>query len=186
MRREIRALQRQLGITMVYVTHDQAEAMSMADQVVLLRDGVVEQDAAPEELYSRPASAFAASFIGTPPMNLIPLPALAAAGWSAAQPGEEGMLGVRPEDIRFDDEPGADGIRSEGVRGVDGTVAARIDAVEYLGADALVTCKLPGAEMVVRASGRHRFEPGRAVRLGWSSDAEHRFDPRSGARLPGR
>ena len=80
MRREIRALQQQLGITMVYVTHDQTEAMSMADQVVLLNAGRIEQDAPPAELYARPASVFAARFIGTPPMNIV---AAAAAGAAA-------------------------------------------------------------------------------------------------------
>ena len=73
MRREILALQRRLGITMLYVTHDQTEAMGMADQIVLLRDGHIEQDAAPADVYARPATSFAASFIGTPPMNLFPL-----------------------------------------------------------------------------------------------------------------
>ena len=73
MRREILALQRRLGITMLYVTHDQTEAMGMADQIVLLRDGRIEQDAPPAEIYARPATSFAASFIGTPPMNLFPL-----------------------------------------------------------------------------------------------------------------
>src|ERR1700754_2692800 len=73
MRREISALQRRLGITMLYVTHDQTEAMSMADQIVLLRDGHIEQDAPPAEIYARPATSFTASFIGTPPMNLFPL-----------------------------------------------------------------------------------------------------------------
>ena len=73
MRREIRALQQALGVTMVYVTHDQTEAMSMADQVILLREGRVEQDAAPADLYARPATVFAARFIGTPPMNILAL-----------------------------------------------------------------------------------------------------------------
>src|ERR1700761_2785010 len=73
MRREILSLQRRLGITMLYVTHDQTEAMSMADQIVLLRDGRIEQDAPPAEIYARPATSFTASFIGTPPMNLFPL-----------------------------------------------------------------------------------------------------------------
>ena len=73
MRREILALQRRLGITMLYVTHDQTEAMGMADQIVLLRDGHIEQDAPPEVVYAAPATSFAASFIGTPPMNLFPL-----------------------------------------------------------------------------------------------------------------
>ena len=71
MRREIRALQQKLGITMVYVTHDQSEAMSMADQVVLMRAGRVEQAAPPDQLYANPATVFAARFIGTPPMNVL-------------------------------------------------------------------------------------------------------------------
>src|SRR6185436_4283208 len=84
MRREIRGLQQKLGMTMVYVTHDQAEAMSMADQVILLRDGRIEQDATPDEMYARPASMFAARFIGTPPMNVVNGAALAQASpqWS--------------------------------------------------------------------------------------------------------
>src|SRR4051812_1591503 len=72
MRREIRALQRRLGMTMLYVTHDQVEAMTMADQVVLMRNGRIEQDAPPAELYERPASIFTARFVGTPPMNVLP------------------------------------------------------------------------------------------------------------------
>ena len=110
MRREIRALQQSLGITMVYVTHDQTEAMTMADQVILLRDGRVEQDAAPDRLYARPATAFTARFIGTPPMNILALadgtrrrghrghrraPVLAGTGTGR-------LLGVRPEDVRLD------------------------------------------------------------------------------------
>ena len=77
---------------MVYVTHDQTEAMSMADQVILLHDGRVEQDGRPEDLYNRPATTFTARFIGTPPMNVLSLPGHARAGQ---------LLGVRPEDIRI-------------------------------------------------------------------------------------
>jgi sn-glycerol 3-phosphate transport system ATP-binding protein len=73
MRVEIRALQQRLGMTVVYVTHDQVEAMSMADRVILMREGRIEQEGTPEELYARPATTFAASFIGTPPMNLVAL-----------------------------------------------------------------------------------------------------------------
>ncbi|MGA9818620.1 MAG: ABC transporter ATP-binding protein, partial [Pseudolabrys sp.] len=73
MRREIRALQQKLGVTMVYVTHDQSEAMSMADKVILMREGKVEQAAVPDRLYAQPATVFAARFIGTPPMNIITL-----------------------------------------------------------------------------------------------------------------
>ena len=73
MRAEIRALQQSLGMTVVYVTHDQVEAMSMADRVVLLRDGRVEQSGPPAELYARPETTFVAQFIGVPPMNLVAL-----------------------------------------------------------------------------------------------------------------
>ena len=95
MRVEIRALQRRLGMTVVYVTHDQVEAMSMADHVVLLREGRIEQEGTPAELYSRPATTFAARFIGTPAMNLVPFQAL--------QPGAAAGLtaGIRPEHIRI-------------------------------------------------------------------------------------
>ena len=110
MRREIRALQQRLGITMVYVTHDQTEAMTMADRVVLLRDGRIEQVGSPEELYARPATAFTASFIGAPPMNLMRLDGAAV------------LTGVRPEDMR---------IATDGL-------AAQVESVEYLGADSLV------------------------------------------------
>ena len=91
MRAEIRSLQRQLGITMVYVTHDQVEAMSMADRVVLLDKGRIEQNATPVELYERPANTFVARFIGTPPMNLLPLDAARTAPSSRAPAGRRSL-----------------------------------------------------------------------------------------------
>jgi len=108
MRREILSLQRRLGINMLYVTHDQTEAMSMADQIVLLRDGHVEQDASPAEIYAHPATGFVASFIGTPPMNLFPLEAsddgmvLRGTGGPILAPAVMGdvMGGIRPEHLR--------------------------------------------------------------------------------------
>src|SRR5690554_1676317 len=107
MRGEIRALQRKLGITMVYVTHDQIEAMSMADRVILLDQGRIVQNGAPVDLYETPANTFAARFIGTPPMNLVPLvahddgAAIEGTDGPALLPAEcvGGMLGVRPEHI---------------------------------------------------------------------------------------
>ncbi len=109
MRREILALQRRLGITMLYVTHDQTEAMGMADQIVLLRDGRIEQDAPPAEVYARPATRFVASFIGTPPMNLFPLEhrgdGMVLRGTSGpvlAPPMDHDAIGgIRPEDLRL-------------------------------------------------------------------------------------
>ena len=158
MRREIRALQRALGITMVYVTHDQTEAMTMADQVILLRDGRIEQDGAPEALYNRPATAFTARFIGTPPMNVVSLPGHMKAGqW----------LGVRPEDIRM------------GSEGLDATV----ESVEYLGADSIVACRAGAESITVRVPRAADHAAGAAVRLSWKSDAAHYFDAATGRRI---
>jgi sn-glycerol 3-phosphate transport system ATP-binding protein len=175
MRREIRALQQALGITMVYVTHDQVEAMTMADQVVLLREGRVEQDATPAELYARPATVFAARFIGTPPMNLL---ALEDAPGGAAVRGTDGptvcptrgagrLLGVRPEDIALTSGPG---------------LAARVTSVEYLGADSVVGCAAGAERLAVRAPGRVELAEGAAVTLAWKPEASHLFDATTGAR----
>ena len=154
MRREIRALQRKLGITMVYVTHDQTEAMTMADQVILLRDGKIEQDGAPEELYNRPATAFTARFIGTPPMNVVSLS------------GNGSLTGVRPEDVRIGSE-GRDAI---------------VEGIEYLGADSVVACRVGSETMVARVTGASHYAPGTAVKLSWNSSAAHRFDAATGLR----
>jgi len=156
MRREIRALQQKLGMTMVYVTHDQTEAMTMADQVILLREGRVEQDAAPADMYARPATTFAARFVGTPPMNLLRLD---------DAPGR--LIGVRPEDVRVGDAG----------------LPARVMTVEYLGPDTVVTCAL-GAEVVAaRVPGRLELVEGKATHLTWAPAAQHVFDAAGGTRL---
>ena len=152
MRREIRALQRRLGITMVYVTHDQTEAMTMADQVVLLRNGRIEQVGSPDQLYSRPATAFTAGFIGAPPMNLMTHGAA--------------ITGVRPEDMR---------IAPEGVE-------ARVESVEFLGADSLVAARAGAQSMLVRMPGHARLAEGDNVRIAWERDREHHFDSQTGRR----
>jgi sn-glycerol 3-phosphate transport system ATP-binding protein len=175
MRGEIRALQRTLGITMVYVTHDQVEAMSMADRVVLLNKGRIEQDATPAELYENPANTFVARFIGTPPMNLIPLAAgrggavVAGTDEPAVAPADcAGLtLGVRPEHIALGIERGA---------------RAEVAAVEYLGADSLVTCRLGTARVAVRAPGSVALRPGDPAWLAWAPGAQHLFDAGGGRR----
>jgi len=158
MRREIRGLQQSLGITMIYVTHDQTEAMTMADQVILLREGRVEQAAPPEALYARPATAFAARFIGTPPMNVLVLD------------DRRRLLGVRPEDIRVvgTKEPGA--------------VEALVRSIEYLGADSILLCAIGRQALAVRAPGRVALAPGAPVSLAWARDAAHLFDAETGRR----
>ena len=170
MRAEIRHLQRQLGITMVYVTHDQVEAMSMADRVVLLNRGKIEQNATPVELYERPANTFVARFIGTPPMNLLPLElgnggaVIAGTDGPAVASAESAdlTLGVRPEHVGLGFE-----------RGVPATVAA----IEYLGADTLVTCRLGSTTLAVRVAGSVGLRRGDAARLSWAPGAQHLFEP---------
>ncbi len=176
MRAEIRNLQRQLGITMVYVTHDQVEAMSMADRVVLLDRGRIEQNAVPVELYEYPANTFVARFIGTPPMNLV---LLAAGRDGAVVAGTDGpavapadcaglTLGVRPEHIALDGERG---------------VPAEVAAIEYLGADSLITCRLGAATLAVRVGGSVGLAPRDTTRLSWAPGAQHVFE-RDGVRRP--
>jgi len=176
MRQEIRALQRKLGITMVYVTHDQVEAMSMADRVILLNRGRIEQNGAPVELYEAPANAFVARFIGTPPMNLLPL--VEGAGGAivdgtdgpALLPREcaGGSLGVRPEHLRF-------AARGRGL-------PATVESVEYLGGDSLVACRVGRAPVAVRIAGSTALARGDDVSLEWSGGAQHHFGP-DGARI---
>jgi sn-glycerol 3-phosphate transport system ATP-binding protein len=166
MRREIRALQRRLGMTMLYVTHDQVEAMTMADHVVLMRDGRVEQQGAPAEIYERPATIFAARFLGTPPMNVIPAALVAKAGGGAAlkPPAGRGIegsaVGVRPESVR---------IAGEGV-------VATVAAVEYLGADTLLDTRIGGEPFTVRIPGGVQANQGDTVHLAWDAGAAHWFD----------
>jgi sn-glycerol 3-phosphate transport system ATP-binding protein len=161
MRREIRGLQQELGITMVYVTHDQTEAMSMADQVILMRAGRIEQDGTPEDLYNRPATTFAATFIGTPPTNIFP---------DAVDPKRS--IGVRPEHVRL--------VESGGVTGT-------VVGTEYLGADTLVACEVRGGvepwRIVAKLPGRQQPAAGDSMRLGWDAQFEHRFDRNSGQRI---
>jgi sn-glycerol 3-phosphate transport system ATP-binding protein len=154
MRSEIRALQQRLGMTMVYVTHDQTEAMTMADRVVLMREGRIEQNGPPEQLYNRPATAFTARFIGTPPMNLI------ARG--------DRLIGVRPEHIRIVSQDGH---------------PVRVKSVEHLGADSIVLCEIEGQPISVRQDGFSKAAPGDDIRLAWTTSDEHQFDQATGHRL---
>ncbi len=178
MRREIRALQQRLGLTMIYVTHDQAEAMSMADQVVLMNDGRVEQDATPAELYARPASLFAAAFIGTPPMSLLRLEpgadgaVVAGTSGPVVAPAEAAgaILGARPEEIALTDGPG---------------LAVTVVSAEFLGAETVLSCSVgeAGETIQARVPGNHAVAPGTALRVRLPP-ALHLFDATTGRRLP--
>lgn len=165
MRQEIRALQQRLGMTLIYVTHDQTEAMTMADKVVLMRAGRIEQHGSPAELYEHPASTFVAGFIGSPAMNLLP-------GW-ATRTGERDdavLIGIRPERIALC-EPG---------RGL----SAKVETIEYLGAESMLICRHDETHRVtVRMPGRVTAGIGEHVGLVWPADAEQRFIREHGRRV---
>jgi len=134
------------------VTHDQTEAMTMADRIVLMRGGKIEQLGTPAEPYEPPAPAFAASFIGAPPMNLMEVP------------GTEGTVGVRPENLR---------LSSDGL-------AAVVESVEYLGADSLVAARVGAKDVLVRIPGHATVKTGDSIRISWDRQHEHRFDNHGG------
>ncbi len=159
MRRELRELQQRLGLTVVYVTHDQTEAMSMADQVVLLNQGRIEQNASPRALYALPATTFAARFIGTPAMNLLRLEQGRIAGSSIEVGRTASTLGIRPEAVSLG-----------------GAVPATVQSLEYLGADLVLRCAVGSEQITVRAEGKTDVAAGAQVTLGWPAQAEHFFD----------
>jgi len=149
----------------------------MADRVVLLRSGHIEQNATPEELYTCPATTFAASFIGTPPMNLLRLvpgadgaviegttgPALHAGS------GQPLLLGLRPEHVAVDER---------------GRVECQVASAEYHGADSILTCRIGSQTLQVRHGGPQRVVPGARVNLAWAPEAMHFFDAATGLRVP--
>jgi multiple sugar transport system ATP-binding protein len=181
-RTQIAALQRRLGVTTVYVTHDQVEAMTMGDRVAVLRDGVLQQCATPRELFTRPANTFVAGFIGSPAMNMLQCTATAdgltygsmTLPLSPAQRGgltsDRVTIGVRPESLKMGDE------------GLEATILA----VEELGSDSFVYCTPIGNEdisLVARTDGLNMSQPGTKVHLMPDVAAMHVFDAASGVRL---
>jgi multiple sugar transport system ATP-binding protein len=182
MRTEIKELHQRLETTTVYVTHDQIEAMTMADKIVVMHDGVVEQIGAPLELYDRPDNLFVAGFIGSPAMNFlkgsirrngahafhgpggVPLPLAAA---SAGSDGQKAIYGVRPEHFSIADD-GAE---------------AEIQVVEPTGSEIQVVAKLGGEDVIAVFRERHQFKPGDRIRLKPDPQLVHLFDETTGQRL---
>jgi multiple sugar transport system ATP-binding protein len=178
MRVEISGLAQQLQTTMIYVTHDQTEAMTMGDRIVCMRDGVVEQVGTPLDLYDRPASRFVAGFIGTPPMNFIPCrveedvlqiagctDAVKASDWNVATHNGGGAmtLGIRPEALRItaDDETG---------------IRCRVDVIEPLGPETLVYCSVDDHRLVARLDSRTHVNRGETITLRPEGHGVHLFD----------
>jgi ABC-type sugar transport system ATPase subunit len=149
-RGEIRRLQREVGTTTIYVTHDQVEALTLGDRIAVINEGVLEQVGTPEQLYDEPANVFVGGFIGSPPMSFLP--------W------EGGLLGVRPEHVR----PWADGLL--------GPIEGRVAYVEALGRETLVGVETEsGARLVTVLEGRARVEVGEPLRLGLVETGVRRF-----------
>ena len=162
---EIAKLHRDLGATTIYVTHDQVEAMTLADRVVVLRDGHIEQVGTPLELYDRPANQFVAQFIGTPQMNVVNAAKLPQITTVAGVPVPAlGHIGLRPESISLV-TPGG------------GNVQAKVELIEALGAETLVYIVTDGgAQLVARLNTRSHLQVGSRVGVQINTDAAHLFD----------
>ncbi|WP_421952449.1 ABC transporter ATP-binding protein [Pelagibacterium sp.] len=175
MRVEIRRLQKTLDTTAIYVTHDQLEAMTLADRLVVMKAGKIEQVGTPTELYERPRTTFVARFIGSPGMNLLESTALAAQGVDLPDtvPQSGCTIGIRPEDIVLGDDPRPAL-----------SLAGRIEAVEILGKESLVYIAVAGVDepVTVRAAGG-RWQPASAVTLSLPLEHLHLFHARTGQRL---
>lgn len=160
MRSEIAALHKRLGNTMIYVTHDQVEAMTLADKIVVLRDGRIEQVGSPRELYEQPDNIFVAQFIGSPKMNI--LPAGSAAGFGA-QPAGAASVGIRPEHLSL-------------VAPEKGQIGGRVVISEYTGASSLLHIRLDGGETCLVLVDGDAPEADTKVGLIADTDNLHYFD----------
>src|SRR5271166_887963 len=182
MRAEIKELHQRLETTTIYVTHDQIEAMTMADRIVVMRDGVVEQVGAPLELYDRPATLFVAGFIGSPAMNLLK--------GSIHVNGKPSFLTETGVELPLKSAPGgADGrpciygIRPEHLTLAGGDFRAEISVVEPTGSETQVFAKLGGQQIVGVFRERISAQPGDSLSLSPNLDAVHLFDAETGKRL---
>ncbi|WP_282063001.1 ABC transporter ATP-binding protein [Roseobacter litoralis] len=172
-RSEIRALNKKLGITIVYVTHDQSEALSMSDTVVLMNAGRAEQIGTPKELYDAPATVFAAGFIGTPPMNLLPASDVALNGdIGAGLDVADVLIGVRPEAMTV---PG---------QGMALSVTCHVASVEYEGSVFLVHLMSPsGSPFILSYAGQDVPAQGDEITVGWTRAETHLFSKSTGQRI---
>lgn len=183
MRIEIKRLQRELGVTSIYVTHDQTEAMTLADRLAVINEGLIEQMGSPMELYSDPKTLFVASFIGSPHINLLParyqngallVGDTSVSGFQDLPQDTPLMLGIRPEHISPQD---------------DGNFEISVDLVEQLGADSLIYGAVSGFnggethEICVRAGEASEHAPGERIKLGFSPGRAMVFRQDSGERL---
>src|ERR1700738_4808436 len=182
MRTEIKELHQRLKTTTVYVTHDQIEAMTMADKIVVMHDGIVEQIGTPLELYDRPDNQFVAGFIGSPAMNF--LKGKVKSNGSAGFEGPNGVkLPLASAPANSEGRPAVYGIRPEHFTIADDGAEAEIVVVEPTGSETQVFAKLGGEQVVAVFRERHQFNPGDKVRLKPDPGLVHLFDETTGKRL---
>ena len=182
MRTEIKELHQRLKTTTVYVTHDQIEAMTMADKIVVMHDGIVEQIGTPLDLYDKPANQFVAGFIGSPAMNF--LKGKVKANGSAGFEGPNGVkLPLKTAPANSDGRSAVYGIRPEHFTIADDGAEAEIVVVEPTGSETQVFAKLGGEEIVAVFRERHQFKPGEKIRLKPDPTLVHLFDEATGKRL---
>ncbi|RYE11352.1 MAG: sn-glycerol-3-phosphate ABC transporter ATP-binding protein UgpC [Hyphomicrobiales bacterium] len=169
MRVELANLYNRLGTTMIYVTHDQVEAMTMATRITVLNAGHIEQVGTPYELYNFPRNRFVATFIGSPKMNLLPASGGTLADFGAVDVAAAATVGIRPEHVVLGDAAG---------------IEAKVTLVEYLGSEVFVHAALPsGQALLAQADGKSQIKMGDVVRVSFDPRAAHYFDG-EGQRLP--
>jgi multiple sugar transport system ATP-binding protein len=194
-RLELSELHRSLGTTFVYVTHDQVEAMTMATRVAVMNAGRVEQIGTPVEVYDEPASVFVASFVGAPPMNLLPAQAesrdgrvrLSATGldghlWHGPLAPRSLLVGVRPEDLKIERAP-ADSNSDETDAQLSLRLAGRVIAVENLGSDEVGVCTVGDQRVAIRGPRPLGLVPGDELVMNAYDEQIKLFNPDNGRRL---
>jgi multiple sugar transport system ATP-binding protein len=185
MRTEIKELHQRLRTTSVYVTHDQIEAMTMADRIVVMHDGVVEQVGEPLDLYDNPANLFVAGFIGSPAMNFVSATIKRNGGAPSAVAPDGTVLPLSPQAGGRDGQKVVYGIRPEHLDLTDGGgLPSEVVVVEPTGADILVFTHMAGQEVAVVFKERHKFRPGDKISLTPHPGTIHLFDQATGDRIP--
>jgi multiple sugar transport system ATP-binding protein len=182
MRTEIKELHQRLKTTTVYVTHDQIEAMTMADKIVVMHDGLVEQIGAPLELYDRPENLFVAGFIGSPAMNFIR--GTVRANGSASFEGPAGVTLPLPRTPdAWNGRPAVYGVRPEHFTLADDGAEVEVQVIEPTGSETQVVAKMGGGDVIAVFRERHQFRPGDKIRLKPDPRVVHLFDDVGGQRL---
>ena len=184
MRSEIKELHQRLKTTSIYVTHDQIEAMTMGDKIVVMRDGRIEQTGSPLELYDHPANQFVAGFIGSPSMNFLPGTLRRGAGAAHVELHDGTLLAAPLQAGGSDGQPVVYGTRPEHLTlAASGGIPSRVVVMEPTGMDTFVACRHEGAELSAVFRERHDFLPGSTIHLQPDLQRAHLFDAANGQRL---